>query len=334
MSRSVNVARWSLFEKREVESLSRVLTARTLDGYKVRIKLAVNFTRLLSEAETEALAQAYADAYRAVIEVEICEGRLPFDDVSLHRLLTERVQEVPPHRVRVNAAHVVSPGSASSASMPAVRAPVSGAPSAPPFRSVPVSRSVPASRTVSGFARSERNDPPGDSSFMRVAPAARAATSLAALGRELGHAVRSAAASLLLTAFRENESQLPDPLVIFEGGLDPAIAQELVQEACISMVYVLYRALTRAGIAEKPAIAVVQGAAGVALRSGMLPVADMSRYFATDMPAEELHKTFCRVLGIAGSESAEAALIERVQRLSLDAVACASSLQSSLRAVS
>ena len=63
------MARWSLFEKRDVESLSRVLTARTLDGYRVRAKLAVNFTRLLSEAETTVLAQAYAEAFRTSIEV-------------------------------------------------------------------------------------------------------------------------------------------------------------------------------------------------------------------------------------------------------------------------
>ncbi|HEY6080903.1 MAG TPA: hypothetical protein VIW29_18945, partial [Polyangiaceae bacterium] len=145
--------------------------------------MAVNFTRLLSELETEALAQSYADAYRAVIEVEICEGVLPFDDVSLHRLLTERVQDVPPHRVRVNAAHVVAPGSSSSGSLPAMRAPLSrgsSAPSAPPFRSVP------ARRSASGFARSA---PLRESSFMRAAPAAQTATSLTELGRELGHAV-------------------------------------------------------------------------------------------------------------------------------------------------
>ena len=169
---------------------------------------------------------------------------------------------------------------------------------------------------------------------MRAAPAAQTAASLTELGRELGQAVRSAAASVLITALHENAAQLPDPLLLFEGRLDPTASRELVQEACIAMAYVLHRALTQAGVADKVAIVVVQEAAGVALRNGLLPVAELSRYFATDMPAEELHKAFCRLLGIAGSDSAEAALVEQVQRLDQDAVACASTLHGSLRAVS
>lgn len=352
------MARWSLFEKRHVESLSRVLTARTLDGYRVRAKLAVNFTRLLSEAETEALATAYAEAFKASIEVEICEGRLPFDDVSLHRLLTERVREMPPSRVRVNGAHLIQPGSASSQSMPAVRAPSShaGGGSLPPLRHpsnlprshVPASmrspvaqpsrapqpaRSVPVSPAVSGFMPAQRQPMPEALSFTRVVLAAQAATSLPALGAELGRAVRGAAASLLLTALHANEAQLTDPLAVLEGRLDPVVTSGLVQEACVSMAYVLHRALLRSGTTEKHAIVLVQEAARVALHGAQMPVADMSRYFATDMPAEEFHKTFCRLLGIKGADASESALVEAVERLAQDALICASVLlQSAARA--
>lgn len=340
-----------MFEKRDVESLSRVLTARTLDGYRVRAKLAVNFTRLLSEAETEALATAYAEAFKASIEVEICEGRLPFDDVSLHRLLTERVREMPPSRVRVNGAHLIRPGSASSQSIPAVRTPSSYAsggslpplrhpsdlprshvpasmrsPVAQPSRAPQVSSSVPVSPPRSGFMPAQRQPAPQALSFTRAVLAAQAATSLPALGAELGRAVRGAAASLLLTALQANESQLTDPLAILEGRLDPVTTNGLTQEACISMAYVLHRALVRSGSSEKHAIVLVQEAARVALNDAELPVADMSRYFATDMPAEEFHKTFCRLTGIKSIEASESALAEAVERLSQDALICANVL--------
>jgi hypothetical protein len=380
------VAPWSLFEKRDVDSLNRVLSARTLDGYRIRAKLAVNLTRLMSEAEAEALAQSYAAVFRTAIEVEICEGRMPFDDASLHRLLTERVQEVPAHRVRVNGAHLVSPGSASSASMPAVRAPASEpsrAASMPPLRHpselprslVPAPSQAPASssrgpvsssrgpvpsgrapvspshapvsssratvspshapirRTVSGIVRQDDVVVRHESTFTRVAPAAQAAGDLATLGSHLGRAVRSAAGSILLTALSENASQLADPLALLDGGVEPTTQRALVQEACIAMAYVLHRALVRAGLAERQAIVVVQASAAMALQSGQLPVSDMSRYFATDMPADEFHRSCCRILGITGSDAAETAIAELVKHLSEDAFACALLLQPCLRQV-
>jgi hypothetical protein len=359
------VARWSLFEKRDVDSVNRVLSARTLDGYRIRAKLAVNLTRLMSEAEAEALSQSYAEVFRTAIEVEICEGRMPFDDVSLHRLLTERVQEVPAHRVRINGAHLVSPGSASSASMPAVRAPASepsrGA-SMPPLRHpselprslLPASSQAPISsgrapvssgrapiapsqapirRTVSGIMRQDDVVVRHEATFTRVAPAAQTARDLPTLGSHLGRAVRSAAGSILLTALSENASQLADPLALLDGGFEPSTQRALVQEACIAMAYVLHRALVRAGLAERQAIVVVQASAAMALQNGQLPVSDMSRYFATDMPADEFHRSCCRILGIAGSDAAETAISGLVKHLAEDAFACALALQPCLRQV-
>jgi hypothetical protein len=345
-----HVGRWSLFEKREIESLSRVLTARTLDGYRVRFKLAVNFTRLLSEAETEALAQRYAAAFQAAIEVELCEGRVPLSDFELHRLITERVQEVPPHRVRVNGVHLVDPGTNSSASMPAVRPAPSGAPgtsstrrfrnpSEQPLSQVPVSPSLAApsmshrpASPVSGFVRA-KPEPAGRSvtSFQRVIPQALTARSLQELATQLGHAARSAAATLLLVALLENEIQLRDPLAMLEGALDLATSEELVQEAQVAVMYVLHRALVDAGFAESEAIELVQATAERSVRSGAVPVPALSRYFATELPALEFHQTFCRLLGIGGTEAAERALVDFVNALMRDAAACAQQLRRSLR---
>lgn len=346
------MGRWSLFEKREIESLSRVLTARTLDGYRVRLKLAVNLTRLHSEAEAEALAQSYAAAFQAAVEVELCEGRVPLSDFELHRLLTERVQEVPAHRVRVNGVHLVDPGKNSSASMPAVRPAPSGAPGASstrrfrdpsdqPLSQVPVSPSIAAPNVtmssrpaspVSGFVRAKPESAARTATcFQRVIPQARAARSLAELGTQLGHAARSGAASLLLIALLENEVQLEDPLAVLEGALDLATSQELVQEAHVAVIYVLHRALVQAGFTEGQAIELVTATAERALRGQVVPVPAMSRYFATEQAAVEFHQTFCRLLGIRGTDVAERALADFVQALTRDAAACAQQLRSSLR---
>jgi hypothetical protein len=172
-----------------------------------------------------------------------------------------------------------------------------------------------------------------DSPFMRVAAAAQAAESLPELSDELARGLRNAAGSLLLTALRENASQLTDPLAVLDGSMDPATLNGLVQEACVAMAYVLHRALARTDFTEKQAIAVVQAATCVALRNGELPVADMSRYFATDMPADEFHRASCRLLGILGTDAAEQAIASLVERLAQDALACATSLQGCLRRV-
>ena len=344
------MGRWSLFEKREIESLSRVLTARTLDGYRVRLKLAVNFTRLLSEAETEALAQSYAAALQAALEVEMCEGRVPLSDFELHRVLTEQVREVPPHRVRVNGVHLVDGGKTSSASMPAVRPPPSGAPAVSgarrfrypsdlPLSQVPVSPSIAApsvssrpAMPVSGFVRAKPESMPRSATcFQRVIPQAVAARNLPELGTQLGHGARSGAASLLLIALLENEVQLSDPLAVLEGALDLATSQELVQEAHVAVIYVLHRALVHAGFSEGQAIELVSATAERALRGGVVPVPAMSRYFATEQASAEFHQTFCRLLGIDGTEAAERALLDFIQALTRDAAACAQQLRGSLR---
>jgi hypothetical protein len=344
------VGRWSLFEKREIESLSRVLTARTLDGFRVRVKLAVNFTRLLSEAEAEALAQSYAAAFQGALEVEMCEGRVPLGDFELHRVLTEQVREVPPHRVRVTGLHLVDPGKSSSASMPAVRQPPSGAPGTSstrrfrypsdlPLSQVPVSPSSAApsassrpAAPISGFVRIQAEPAMRSvTSFQRVIPAAKAARSLPDLATQLGHGVRSAAASLLLVALLENEAQVPDPLAILEGSLDLATTQELVEEAHVAVIYVLHRALVHAGFSDAQASELVQATAERALRSGAVPVAALSRYFATELPAVEFHQTFCRLLGISGGDAAERILTDFVKAVAHDASACAQHLRGSLR---
>jgi hypothetical protein len=113
------VAGWSLFEKRDVESLSRVVSACTIDGYKLRAKLALNFPRLLLQSEAEEVMMRFARAFTLAVENEICGGKLPFDNLGLHQRITDLVKAIPPHRVRVSGLHLLREDGAGRESLPA-----------------------------------------------------------------------------------------------------------------------------------------------------------------------------------------------------------------------
>lgn len=115
-----DVAAWGLFEKRDVSSLSRVVSARTLDGYKIRAKLALSYPRPLLASEAEEIMMKYARAYASAVECELSNGNLPWDDRELLDRLAERVSDLPKNRIRVIGLHVWQKGAVSSGSIKAV----------------------------------------------------------------------------------------------------------------------------------------------------------------------------------------------------------------------
>jgi hypothetical protein len=126
---------WGLFEKRDTESMSRVVSARTLDGQKVRAKLMLSFPRAVAQAEADGIMMKYARAYARAVESELSGGTLPFDEQELLRRLTTEVQDLPRQRVRVMGLHLWTAGSPSSQSM-AASGPISGQPTMQSQRTV------------------------------------------------------------------------------------------------------------------------------------------------------------------------------------------------------
>jgi hypothetical protein len=117
------VAAWGLFEKKDIQTLNRVASARTMDGFKIRAKLALNFPRPVGNAEAEDVMMQYARAFAAVVECELSNGDLPFEEHELHQRITDAVQALPKKNVRLIGLHVWHKGAVSSRSMLAVTGP-------------------------------------------------------------------------------------------------------------------------------------------------------------------------------------------------------------------
>lgn len=136
---------WGLFEKRDTESLNRVVSARTLDGQKVRAKLVLKFPKAVARTEADALMMKYARAYARAVEGELSGGTLPFDDLEVQRRLTDEVRDLPRLNVRVMGLHIWTGEAASSQSLVAVGVSQMGA-TLPSMRGVrPSQAGLPAS---------------------------------------------------------------------------------------------------------------------------------------------------------------------------------------------
>jgi hypothetical protein len=117
---SHHVAAWGLFEKKDIQSLNRVASARTMDGYKIRAKLALSFPRPVTNTEAEDVMMQYARAFAAAVECELSNGDLPFEEHELHQRMTDAVQALPKKNIRLIGLHVWHKGAVSSGSMLAV----------------------------------------------------------------------------------------------------------------------------------------------------------------------------------------------------------------------
>lgn len=92
-----------------------------MDGYKIRAKLALNFQKPVGNAEAEDVMMQYARAYASVVECELSNGDLPFEEHELHQKITDMVQALPKKNVRLIGLHVWHKGAVSSGSMLAVK---------------------------------------------------------------------------------------------------------------------------------------------------------------------------------------------------------------------
>jgi hypothetical protein len=156
------VAAWSLFEKKDIQTLSRVASARTMDGYKVRAKLALNFQRAVGNAEAEDVMMQYARAFAAAVECELSNGDLPFEEHELHQRITDTVQALPKKSVRLVGLHVWHKGAVSSGSMLAVNPDAKAAVRAMTPVSVSQTREKPASEAAAHTAPTVKPDPRAD----------------------------------------------------------------------------------------------------------------------------------------------------------------------------
>lgn len=113
---------WGLFEKRDTESVGRVVSARTLDGAKIRVKIQLRFNRAMAQSEAEALMMKYARSYQRAVEGELSNGGLPFDEAELKRKLLDEVRDLPRANVSLMGLHLWKNGGPSSQTLSAISA--------------------------------------------------------------------------------------------------------------------------------------------------------------------------------------------------------------------
>ena len=111
-----------------------------MDGYKVRAKLALNFTRPMSNAEAEDVMMQYARAFAGAVECELSNGDLPFEEHELLQRITDQVQALPKKNVKLIGLHVWHKGAISSGSMLAVKPGQQGKPTVPAMQAVSQTR--------------------------------------------------------------------------------------------------------------------------------------------------------------------------------------------------
>lgn len=111
-----------------------------MDGYKVRAKLALNFTRPMSNAEAEDVMMQYARAFAGAVECELSNGDLPFEEHELLQKITDQVQALPKKNVKLIGLHVWHKGAISSGSMLAVKPGQQGKPTVPAMQAVSQTR--------------------------------------------------------------------------------------------------------------------------------------------------------------------------------------------------
>lgn len=163
------MAAWGLFEKKDIQTLNRVASARTMDGFKIRAKLALNFPRPVASAEAEDVMMQYARAFAAAVEGELSNGDVPFEEHELHQRITDSVQALPKKNVRLIGLHVWHKGAISSRSMLAVKPDGKATVPAMPAVSVSQTREKATPQPAAHTAPTIKPDPRGEYDRMAAA---------------------------------------------------------------------------------------------------------------------------------------------------------------------
>ena len=186
------MAAWGLFEKKDVQTLNRVASARTMDGYKIRAKLALNFPKAVGNAEAEEIMMQYARAFAGAVECELSNGELPFEEHELLQRVTDSVAALPKKCVRLVGLHVLHKGAISSGSMLAVKPGAEGKPTVPAMAAVSQTRE----RTPSSAAHSAATlKPPGEAPVSEARTAAVTTPAAAPSSRQVSPSSARAAAA-------------------------------------------------------------------------------------------------------------------------------------------
>jgi hypothetical protein len=293
-----------------------------MDGYRVCAKVSLYFPEPVPGADADANVLLYARAFATVLESELSNGRLPFDEGTLHQRITSLVKLVPRHRVRLTELHLATGPSGQQLQQ---SAPASIRASSPSLK--PPVRTTPPVRKESGFVTSEARSRQATSGFALTLERSVHHMLPAEVGSVLAGPVRDAAAQLLVTAVDVLRERVADPLSLFDGTGDREQQRALVTEVCACVCYLLLDALLNEGIPQPVAVSVTQGASAHAVLGRPVPGSEISRYLALANPAFELAVRLSGLLGGGESPDLQHRLGFVLHAIRADARLCAERLR-------
>ncbi len=328
----MGVAAWS-FQRRgaSVESLTRLVSAESLDGHRIRGRLVVRFHRPIAQEAAEQIGADIAREIASIIGEQICQGRIPFGASELVARVRSSTGAV---SSRVSEFHVdgldIVGGTASGRSEPArASAPAPAARSDRPAARTGTSGVMPAVAQPTGRPASG-SEPPGSirTLWPRALSAAAPQAPTARIGHLLAPALRDSTAVAMLAMLSAIDPAALDRLELLEGRGGTSLVQQLRRETCGCLAAAFLRALVGVSMSRETAVEVTRSACAEALSPDSLPAAEIERYAGSSAPLRDLAQRSAAILG-APSDAARlfAALTAYAAALRTDFVAAASDVR-------
>lgn len=315
-------AAWSFSKKDGVETISRVVSVRSLDGRLVRCKVGVRFHRAAAKEVVESAADEAAMLLSEIIGEEIIQDELPFDAMELGNRLKNRTNGRDSRIAAYNVSELdlvrAQNHGRTSTGVGQTGRKAGGSNPPPPARpSGFVSRATPSpgtsvvpSRPGAQSAVVPTTQPPVAPSRPPGLPQARSrtlwATALAScptgantgrIGQLLSAPFRDSVAQLVLQCAIALEPASTDRLALLRDRTMDRAMSLVVSAAGACLGAALYRVLVAAPLPQRDALEIVETACREALGSDAADAETLGRYMASDSPLRDLARRAAAALG-------------------------------------
>jgi hypothetical protein len=280
--------------KSEHPPVSKDVLARSLDGYRVGVKLTVRFRSALDDDAAEIAVDEIARAATHVLGDQLSQGRVPLTKDELAAAVNRRLSPATSKVAEfdVDVLEMIGQRQSGQQSARPQRPSVTTSPTSPPASRAP----TPSDASAQFGDRSSGSSlaaPPRTLWLIALSQCAPG-TSVNEVANLLGLALRDSTAAVLLRALLLIDPVVVDRLALFHGH-PPMSALRTATCACLAAGFC--RALLTDGCDGESAARLSEGAASHALAS-VAPTREQIRsYFTSEAPVRELARRTASTLG-------------------------------------
>jgi len=291
--------------------VKREVLARSLDGYRVMVKLVVSFRRALDENAAEATADEVARAATEVVGDEISQGRVPLSaeelGAAIQKRLSSAVNKIAD--IEVSAVDMVGgrqSGQQTARSRPPTSPPAVGRPpSGPPAVTSPPAARRPASdasfHQVSERASGSLLAAPPRTLWLVALSQCAPGVSSGEIANVLGLALRDSTAASLLRVLLMTDPVVVDRFALLDGR--PPMAA-LRSEICACLAAGFSRVLTTEGWDAESASRLSERACAQALAATAPSREHLRSYMASESPVRDLARRAANTIGTPNDAAA------------------------------